>query len=182
MVDSLIISNDSIGHQRCSFIENYLIDKLNTHKHKLVPLDSAKEFEKALNVQWPPKRVVLLQWLKNKHIWNFSFPTNKCQVFTKMGWSFVSYQACHYSSWFGRQNCSSTVNLPNKWSIFTSFQSLYMLLLKTWTMFLCLKGGKYLYWIDFGNALAFVLITHSKYNFDTCVMINSKARHRPPSA
>ncbi|GLT69885.1 hypothetical protein SLA2020_419980 [Shorea laevis] len=48
-IDSLIISNDPIGYQRGSAIGNYLIDELNIHKSRLVPLNSEKEFEKALN-------------------------------------------------------------------------------------------------------------------------------------
>ncbi|XP_059440451.1 glutamate receptor 3.6-like [Corylus avellana] len=48
-IESLIISDDPIGYQRGSFTENYLIEELNIHKSRLVPLNSAEEYEKALN-------------------------------------------------------------------------------------------------------------------------------------
>jgi hypothetical protein len=41
-IESLTSSNDPIGYQRGSSAENYLIDELNIHKSRLVPLDSAE--------------------------------------------------------------------------------------------------------------------------------------------
>ena len=47
-IKSLITSNDPIGYQRGSFAENYLTEELNRDMSRLVPLNSAEAYEKAL--------------------------------------------------------------------------------------------------------------------------------------
>ncbi|GLT54128.1 hypothetical protein SLA2020_273530 [Shorea laevis] len=90
-IESLIISNDPIGYQRGSYTKNYLIDELNIHESRLVPLDSAEEFEKALNDG--PKKGGVLQWLKSEHIWSSSSPVDvnwySGSRVHKTGWGFA---------------------------------------------------------------------------------------------
>jgi ionotropic glutamate receptor len=92
-IESLIISDDPIGYQRGSFTENYLMEELNIQKSRLVPLDSAEEFEKALN-DGPNKGGVAA--VVDKRAYMELFLSSRCefgivgQEFTKMGWGFVS--------------------------------------------------------------------------------------------
>jgi ionotropic glutamate receptor len=100
-IESLITSNDRIGYQRGSSTENYLVDELNVHKSRLVPLDSEEEFEKALN-DGPKKGGVAAIVEKRAHM--ELFLSSRCefgivgQEFTKTGWGFVSIvpQLFHY--------------------------------------------------------------------------------------
>ncbi|GLT69881.1 hypothetical protein SLA2020_419950 [Shorea laevis] len=90
--ESLIISNDPIGYQRGSAVGNYLIDELNIHKSKLVPRNSEKEFEKALN-DGPKKGGVAAVVEMRAHM--ELFLSSRCefgivgQEFTKSGWGFA---------------------------------------------------------------------------------------------
>ncbi|XP_059437791.1 glutamate receptor 3.6-like [Corylus avellana] len=91
-IESLITSNDRIGYQRGAYTENYLIDELNIHKSRLVPLDTEEEFEKALN-DGPNKGGVAAIVESRAHM--ELFLSSRCefgivgQEFTKMGWGFA---------------------------------------------------------------------------------------------
>ena len=92
-IESLITSNDRIGYQRGAYTENYLLDELNIHKSRLVPLDLEEEFEKALS-DGPKKGGVAAIVESRAHM--KLFLSSRCefgivgQEFTKMGWGFVS--------------------------------------------------------------------------------------------
>ncbi|XP_059440222.1 glutamate receptor 3.6-like isoform X2 [Corylus avellana] len=91
-IESLIISDDPIGYQSGSFTENYLIEELNIDKSRLVPLDSAEDFEKAL-INGPNKGGVAA--VVDKRAYMELFLSSRCefgivgQEFTKMGWGFA---------------------------------------------------------------------------------------------
>jgi ionotropic glutamate receptor len=92
-IESLITSNDPIGFPRGSFAENYLTNELNIHRTRLVPLDSAKDCERALK-DGPSKGGVAA--VVDERAYMELFLSTRCefgivgQEFTKMGWGFVS--------------------------------------------------------------------------------------------
>ena len=92
-IESLATSNDRIGFLRGSFSENYLTQELNIHKSRLVPLNSASDYEKALN-DGPDNGGVAA--IVDERAYMELFLSSRCefgivgQEFTKMGWGFVS--------------------------------------------------------------------------------------------
>jgi ionotropic glutamate receptor len=92
-IESLIISNDRIGYQRGSFAKNYLTNELNIQKSRLVPLDSPKDYEKALK-DGPRNGGVAA--VVDERVYMELFLSTRCEFgivgheFTKMGWGFVS--------------------------------------------------------------------------------------------
>jgi ionotropic glutamate receptor len=49
-IDSLVVSNSPIGYQTGSFVRDYLSEKFNIAKSRLVPLDSIQKYVKALSL------------------------------------------------------------------------------------------------------------------------------------
>ncbi|XP_022640130.1 glutamate receptor 3.3-like [Vigna radiata var. radiata] len=92
-IESLVISNDRIGFLRGSFAENYLIEELNIHRSRLVPLNSPSEYEKSLKDGAANGGVAAII---DERAYMELFLATRCefgivgQEFTKMGWGFVS--------------------------------------------------------------------------------------------
>ncbi|XP_059440455.1 glutamate receptor 3.6-like [Corylus avellana] len=91
-IESLTTSNEPIGYQRGSFAENYLTNELNIHRNRLIPLDSPKDFERALK-DGPSKGGVAA--VVDERAYMELFLSTRCefgivgQEFTKMGWGFA---------------------------------------------------------------------------------------------
>ena len=92
-IESLIISNDRIGYRHGSFAENYLINELNMQKSRLLPLDSPKDYERALK-NGPSNGGVAA--VVDERVYMELFLSSICefgivdQEFTEMGWGIVS--------------------------------------------------------------------------------------------
>lgn len=92
-IQSLVASSDPIGYQRGSFAENYLTDELNIDKSRLVPLNTAEEYEKALTDG--PKNGGVSAVIDERAYMEV-FLSTRCefsiigQEFTRIGWGFVS--------------------------------------------------------------------------------------------
>ncbi|XP_020230862.1 glutamate receptor 3.6 [Cajanus cajan] len=90
-IESLVISNERIGFLRGSFAENYLTEELNIHRSRLVPLNCASEYEKALS-DGPANGGVAA--IIDERAYMELFLSTRCefgivgQEFTKMGWGF----------------------------------------------------------------------------------------------
>nr|KYP65752.1 Glutamate receptor 3.3 [Cajanus cajan] len=91
-IESLVTSNERIGFQCGSFAENYLTEELNIHRSRLVPLNSASEYERALK-DGPAKGGVAA--IIDERAYMELFLPTRCdygivgQEFTKMGWGFA---------------------------------------------------------------------------------------------
>ncbi|KAK0605580.1 hypothetical protein LWI29_028366 [Acer saccharum] len=91
-IKSLITSDDPIGYQRGSFAENYLTEELNIDMSRLVPLNSAEAYEKALK-DGPKKGGVAA--VVDERAYMEVFLSTRCefsiigQDFTKIGWGFA---------------------------------------------------------------------------------------------
>ncbi|KAM7261130.1 hypothetical protein ACFE04_026605 [Oxalis oulophora] len=91
-IDSLISSNEPIGYQEGSFARNYLIDQLHVQKSRLIPLNSAEEYAKALT-DGPKKGGVAA--VVDERAYMEVFLSSRCefaivgQEFTKTGWGFA---------------------------------------------------------------------------------------------
>ncbi|GAV81549.1 Lig_chan domain-containing protein/SBP_bac_3 domain-containing protein/ANF_receptor domain-containing protein [Cephalotus follicularis] len=91
-IQSLITSNDPIGYQRGSFAQNYLTDQLNIQHSRLIPLNSAEEYDKALT-NGPNKGGVIA--VVDEQAYMEVFLSTRCdfsivgQEFTKTGWGFA---------------------------------------------------------------------------------------------
>ncbi|KAF5745819.1 putative glutamate receptor 3 plant [Tripterygium wilfordii] len=87
-IDSLVTSNQRIGFQVGSFVENYLSEQLNIAKHRLVPLGSPEEYAIALkrgNVAAVVDEGPYVERFLSDHC-AFSI---RGQEFTKSGWGFA---------------------------------------------------------------------------------------------
>ncbi|KAL9464799.1 hypothetical protein AB3S75_002409 [Citrus x aurantiifolia] len=91
-IQSLVASSDPIGYQRGSFAENYLTDELNIDKSRLVPLNTAEEYEKALTDG--PKNGGVSAVIDERACMEV-FLSTRCefsiigQEFTRIGWGFA---------------------------------------------------------------------------------------------
>ncbi|KAL5818923.1 hypothetical protein ACOSQ4_022765 [Xanthoceras sorbifolium] len=91
-IHSLITSDDPIGYQRGSFAKNYLTKELNIDKSRLVPLNSAEEYEKALKEGAEKGGVAAVV---DERAYMEVFLSTRCefsiigQEFTKIGWGFA---------------------------------------------------------------------------------------------
>ncbi|GMY11074.1 glutamate receptor 3.6-like isoform X2 [Fagus crenata] len=91
-IESLIASNDPIGYQSGSYIENYLSNELNILRSRLVPLNTPIEYEKALKDG--PNRGGVAAVVDQRAKMEL-FLSARCefgivgQEFTKMGWGFA---------------------------------------------------------------------------------------------
>ncbi|XP_024036251.1 glutamate receptor 3.6 isoform X2 [Citrus clementina] len=91
-IQSLVASSDHIGYQRGSFAENYLTDELNIDKSRLVPLNTAEEYEKALTDG--PKNGGVSAVIDERAYMEV-FLSTRCefsiigQEFTRIGWGFA---------------------------------------------------------------------------------------------
>lgn len=91
-IQSLVASSDPIGYQRGSFAENYLTDELNIDKSRLVPLNTAEEYEKALTDG--PKNGGVSAVIDERAYMEV-FLSTRCefsiigQEFTRIGWGFA---------------------------------------------------------------------------------------------
>ncbi|KAL2334667.1 hypothetical protein Fmac_015880 [Flemingia macrophylla] len=91
-IESLATSNDRIGFLSGSFAENYLTQELNIHRSRLVPLNSASEYEMALK-DGPANGGVTA--IIDERAYMELFLATRCdygivgQEFTKMGWGFA---------------------------------------------------------------------------------------------
>ncbi|KAK6258082.1 Ionotropic glutamate receptor [Theobroma cacao] len=91
-IDSLISTGDPIGYQRGSFAENYLSEELSIPKSRLVPLNSADDYAKALK-DGPKKGGVAA--VIDEHAYMELFLSTQCEFsivgseFSKMGWGFA---------------------------------------------------------------------------------------------
>lgn len=92
-IESLRESDDPIGYQMGSFAKNYLTEQLNIHSSRLVPLNSAEAYAKALK-DGPRKGGVAA--VVDERAYLELFLSTRCeftivgQEFTKSGWGFVS--------------------------------------------------------------------------------------------
>lgn len=99
-IESLQTSNDPIGYQQGSFAVNYLSEELNIHKSRLVPLNSAEDYAKALR-DGPKKGGVAA--VVDERAYIELFLSTRCeftivgQEFTKSGWGFVSIFSVSYN-------------------------------------------------------------------------------------
>ncbi|GMH14934.1 hypothetical protein Nepgr_016775 [Nepenthes gracilis] len=91
-IESLMTSNDPIGYQQGSFARNYLIEELNIHESRLIPLNSADEYENAL-IKGPNNGGVAA--VVDERAYMELFLSTRCeftivgQEFTKNGWGFA---------------------------------------------------------------------------------------------
>ena len=92
-IDSLVTSNERIGFQVGSFAENYLMEKLNIPKSRLVALGSPEEYAVALE-----NRTVAAVVDEQPYIELFLSDHCKFKIrgqeFAKSGWGFVSISTC----------------------------------------------------------------------------------------
>ena len=65
-IETLINNKDPIGYQQGSYARNYLVEELGIQESRLVPLNSAEDYAKALKEG--PIRVVLQQLLMIVHM------------------------------------------------------------------------------------------------------------------
>lgn len=92
-IESLIETSDPIGYQQGSFARNYLIDEIGIQESRLVPLNSAEDFAKALR-DGPHRGGVAA--VVDERAYIELFLSAHCefsivgQEFTKAGWGFVS--------------------------------------------------------------------------------------------
>lgn len=92
-IESLITSNDPIGYQHGTFVEDYLTEEYNIQKSRLVSLNSEQEYEKALR-DGPQNGGVAA--IIDMRAYMELFLSTRCefsivgQEFTKLGWGFVS--------------------------------------------------------------------------------------------
>ena len=93
-IESLVSTGDPIGYQRGSFAENYLSEELSIPRSRLVPLNSADDYAKALK-DGPKKGGVAA--VIDERAYMELFLTTQCEFsivgseFSKMGWGFVSF-------------------------------------------------------------------------------------------
>ncbi|KAG6701749.1 hypothetical protein I3842_07G001700 [Carya illinoinensis] len=91
-IESLITSNDPIGYQHGTFVENYLTEEYNIQKNRLVSLNSEEEYEKALK-DGPKNGGVAA--IVDMRAYMELFLSTRCefsivgQEFTKLGWGFA---------------------------------------------------------------------------------------------
>ncbi|XWS33968.1 hypothetical protein CRYUN_Cryun22dG0127900 [Craigia yunnanensis] len=91
-IESLISTGDPIGYQRGSFAENYLSEELSIPRSRLVPLNSADDYAKALKDG--PKRGGVAAVIDERAYMEL-FLTTQCEFsivgseFSKMGWGFA---------------------------------------------------------------------------------------------
>ena len=92
-IETLINSNDPIGYQQGSYARSYLVEELGIHESRLVPLNSAEDYAKALNDS--PQRGGVVAVIDDRAYVEL-FLSTRCefsivgQEFTKAGWGFVS--------------------------------------------------------------------------------------------
>ena len=92
-IKTLINSNDPIGYQQGSYARSYLVDELGIHKSRLVPLNSAEDYAKALKDG--PQRGGVVAVVDDRAYVEL-FLSTRCefsivgQEFNKAGWGFVS--------------------------------------------------------------------------------------------
>ncbi|XP_041018880.1 glutamate receptor 3.6-like [Juglans microcarpa x Juglans regia] len=91
-IETLISSNDPIGHQRGSFARNYLVEELGIHESRLIPLNSPEEYARALK-DGPHGGGVAA--VVDERAYVDLFLSTRCefsiigQQFTKAGWGFA---------------------------------------------------------------------------------------------
>ncbi|XVF59904.1 hypothetical protein PTKIN_Ptkin07bG0313300 [Pterospermum kingtungense] len=91
-IESLISTGDPIGYQRGSFAENYLSEELSIPRSRLVPLNSADDYAKALK-DGPKKGGVAA--VVDERAYMELFLSTQCEFsivgseFSKMGWGFA---------------------------------------------------------------------------------------------
>lgn len=92
-IETLISSNDPIGHQQGSFVRNYLVEELGIRESRLIPLNSPAEYARALK-DGPYGGGVAA--VVDERAYVDLFLSTRCefsiigQQFTKAGWGFVS--------------------------------------------------------------------------------------------
>ncbi|KAA8547603.1 hypothetical protein F0562_004032 [Nyssa sinensis] len=91
-IETLIMSDDPIGYQQGSFARNYLIEELNIHKSRLIPLNEPEDIAKALK-DGPKNGGVAA--VVDERAYIELFLSTRCefsiigQEFTKNGWGFA---------------------------------------------------------------------------------------------
>lgn len=92
-IETLINSNDPIGHQQDSYARNYLVEELGIRESRLIPLISPEDYAKALRDG--PQRGGVAAVVDERAFVDL-FLSTRCefsivgQEFTKAGWGFVS--------------------------------------------------------------------------------------------
>ena len=92
-IKTLINSNDPIGYQQGSYARSYLVEELGIHESRLVPLNSAEDYAKALKDG--PQRGGVVAVVDDRAYVEL-FLSTRCefsiegQEFIKAGWGFVS--------------------------------------------------------------------------------------------
>ena len=92
-IKTLINSNDPIGYQQGSYARSYLVEELGIHESRLVPLNSAEDYAKALKDG--PQRGGVVAVVDDRAYVEL-FLSTRCefsiegQEFVKAGWGFVS--------------------------------------------------------------------------------------------
>jgi ionotropic glutamate receptor len=92
-IETLINNKDPIGYQQGSYARNYLVEELGIQESRLVPLNSAEDYAKALK-EGPHKGGVAA--VVDDRAYVELFLSTRCefsivgQEFTKAGWGFVS--------------------------------------------------------------------------------------------
>ena len=92
-IETLINNKDPIGYQQGSYARNYLVEELGIQESRLVPLNSAEDYAKALK-EGPHKGGVVA--IVDDRAYVELFLSTRCefsivgQEFTKAGWGFVS--------------------------------------------------------------------------------------------
>eukprot|EP01018_Ginkgo_biloba_P018051 Gb_20692 [translate_table: standard] len=151
-IDDLIASNAPVGYQTGSFVRNYLSEELDIAQSRLVPLDSAENYAKALSLG-PNKGGVsaIVDELPNVQL----FLSTQCgftivgQEFTKSGWGFAFPKDSHlaidmstailtlsesgelqriHDKWLSQNSCGPQANQdkPNQLSL-KSFWCLFLI-------------------------------------------------------
>nr|XP_023882720.1 glutamate receptor 3.6-like [Quercus suber] len=91
-IETLINSNDPIGYQQGSYARSYLVEELGIHESRLVPLNSAEDYAKALKDG--PQRGGVVAVVDDRAYVEL-FLSTRCefsivgQEFTKAGWGFA---------------------------------------------------------------------------------------------
>ncbi|KAM7519955.1 hypothetical protein LguiB_018917 [Lonicera macranthoides] len=91
-IESLQMSNDPIGYQQGTFARDYLVDEIGIHESRLIPLNSPKDYAKALR-DGPKNGGVAA--VVDQRIYVELFLSTHCefsivgQEFTKNGWGFA---------------------------------------------------------------------------------------------
>jgi ionotropic glutamate receptor len=92
-IETLINNKDPIGYQQGSYARNYLVEELGIQESRLVSLNSAEDYAKALK-EGPHKGGVAA--VVDDRAYVELFLSTRCefsivgQEFTKAGWGFVS--------------------------------------------------------------------------------------------